>query len=83
MAEIAGSYDELFASVPRALAEFLDAGDVGASAAVFVAGELVVDVWGGFADTERTTPWQRDTVTTLVRHQDDDGAVRPDPGGPR
>ncbi len=65
MAEISGSHDELFASVPRALAESLDAGDVGASAAVFVAGEPVVDVWGGFADTERTTPWQRDTVTNV------------------
>ncbi len=65
MAEISGSCDELFASVPRALAAFLDAGDVGASAAVFVAGEPVVDIWGGFADAERTTPWQRDTVTNV------------------
>jgi CubicO group peptidase (beta-lactamase class C family) len=65
MAEISGSYDELFASVPVALAAFLDAGDVGGSVAVFVAGEPVVDVWGGFADAERTTRWQRDTVTNV------------------
>src|SRR5581483_9042277 len=63
MAEISGSCDELFAAVPRTLAGFLDAGDVGASAAVFVAGQPVADVWGGFADAERTTPWQRDTIT--------------------
>lgn len=32
---------------------------------MFVDGEPVVDVWGGFADTDRTTPWQRDTITNV------------------
>ncbi|MGI3202525.1 serine hydrolase domain-containing protein [Streptomyces sp. GLT-R25] len=62
MAEIQGSYDDLFTAVPGALAALLDAGDVGASVAVFVDGEPVVDVWGGFADADRTIPWQRDTI---------------------
>ncbi|MFF8024469.1 serine hydrolase domain-containing protein [Streptomyces sp. NPDC007896] len=62
MAELQGSYDDLFSAVPGALAELLDAGDVGASVAVFVDGEPVVDVWGGFTDTDRTVPWQRDTI---------------------
>ncbi|MGI5457392.1 serine hydrolase domain-containing protein [Streptomyces sp. CA-249302] len=62
MADIRGSYDELFTAVPSALAELLDGGDVGGSVAVFVDGEPVVDVWGGFADAERTVPWERDTV---------------------
>jgi len=65
MAVIQGSYDELFAAVPRALAALLDAGDTGASVAVFVDGEPVVDVWGGFADADRTIPWQRDTITNV------------------
>src|SRR6476469_8834320 len=65
MADIQGSYDELFTAVPSALAELLDAGDVGASVAVFVDGEPVVDVWGGFADADRTIPWQRDTITNV------------------
>lgn len=63
MAEIQGTYDDLFVAVPTALAELLDSGDTGASAAVFVDGEPVVDVWGGFTDADRTTPWQRDTIT--------------------
>jgi CubicO group peptidase (beta-lactamase class C family) len=63
MADIQGSYDDLFTAVPGALAALLDAGDVGASVAVFVDGEPVVDVWGGFADAGRTIPWQRDTIT--------------------
>jgi CubicO group peptidase (beta-lactamase class C family) len=65
MAEIQGSYDELFAAVPSVLAGLLEHGDAGASVAVFVDGEPVVDVWGGFADPDRTIPWQRDTITNV------------------
>jgi CubicO group peptidase (beta-lactamase class C family) len=63
MAEIQGSYDDLFTAAPMALAGLLDGGDVGGAVAVFVDGEPVVDVWGGFADADRTIPWQRDTIT--------------------
>jgi CubicO group peptidase (beta-lactamase class C family) len=62
MADIEGSYDDLFAAVPNALAALLDAADTGGAVAVFVDGTPVVDVWGGFADAERTIPWQRDTI---------------------
>jgi CubicO group peptidase (beta-lactamase class C family) len=65
VAEIQGSYDDLFTAVPGALAALLDAGDVGASVAVFVDGEPVVDVWGGFADADRMIPWQRDTIVNV------------------
>jgi CubicO group peptidase (beta-lactamase class C family) len=63
VADIQGSYDDLFAAVPTALAGLLADGDAGGSVAVFVDGEPVVDVWGGFADADRTMPWQRDTIT--------------------
>jgi CubicO group peptidase (beta-lactamase class C family) len=63
VAEIQGSYDDLFMAVPAVLAKLLDEGDTGAAAAVYVDGEPVVDVWGGFADADRTIPWQRDTIT--------------------
>jgi CubicO group peptidase (beta-lactamase class C family) len=65
MADIQGSYDDLFTAVPNALAGMLDDGDAGASVAVFVDGEPVVDVWGGFADADRTIPWERDTITNV------------------
>ena len=65
MADIQGSYDDLFVAVPTALAGFLDEGDTGASVAVFVDGEPVVDVWAGFGDADRTIPWQRDTITNV------------------
>ncbi|WP_217241322.1 serine hydrolase [Streptomyces sp. AC555_RSS877] len=65
MADIQGSYDDLFTAVPSALATLLDEGDAGASVAVFVDGEPVVDVWGGFADADRTVPWERDTIVNV------------------
>jgi len=65
MADIRGTYDDLFTAVPNTLAGLLDEGDAGASVAVFVDGESVVDVWGGFADADRTTPWQQDTITNV------------------
>jgi len=63
--EIKGSCDKRFEAVRDALAESLGDRDVGASAAVFVDGELVADLWGGYADAARTVPWQRDTVVNV------------------
>src|ERR1700751_6370125 len=65
MANIQGSYTERFTAVPSALAGLLDHGDAGASVAVYVDGEPVVDVWGGYADADRTIAWQRDTITNV------------------
>src|SRR5215213_1419506 len=65
MADLQGAYDDLFVAVPTVLAGLLDRGDVGGSVAVFVDGEPVVDVWGGFADGDRTIPWQRDTIANV------------------
>jgi CubicO group peptidase (beta-lactamase class C family) len=63
MTDVEGMCQDRFAAVRDALAASLDSRDVGASAAVYVDGEPVVDIWGGHADAARTTPWQRDTIT--------------------
>ncbi len=61
-----GSCTERFAPVREAFARNLAEGlDVGASAAVVVDGELVVDLWGGHTDEARTSPWQQDTITNV------------------
>ncbi|UOX92462.1 beta-lactamase family protein [Amycolatopsis sp. FBCC-B4732] len=65
MADISGKCDNGFDKVGEALAASLDAGDVGASVAVVVDGELVADLWGGHLDAARTTAWERDTITTV------------------
>ena len=66
MADIDGTCDPRFAAMCDILSANIDSGaDVGASAAVMLEGELVVDVWGGWADAEHTAPWQRDTITNV------------------
>ena len=66
MTEINGNCDERFAGVRDVFAANFDKGlDVGASVAVFIDGEPVIDLWGGHLDAEKTLPWQRDTITNV------------------
>jgi CubicO group peptidase (beta-lactamase class C family) len=65
MAEVHGSCDDRFSAVREALAEQLDGEELGASIAVDLDGETVVDIWGGYRDETRTTPWTRDTITNV------------------
>ncbi|HEY6927392.1 MAG TPA: serine hydrolase domain-containing protein [Steroidobacteraceae bacterium] len=52
-----------FEAVREAFAANLYSGaDIGASAAVFVHGEAVVDLWGGYFDATYTRPWGEDTI---------------------
>lgn len=50
---LAHTFDALFES----------GADLGASLALTVDGETVVDLWGGWRDEARTQPWERDTLT--------------------
>jgi CubicO group peptidase (beta-lactamase class C family) len=63
VAEIQGRCEDRFAKVAEVLAASLGAEDGGASAAVYVDGEPVVDIWGGYADAAGDIPWERDTIT--------------------
>ena len=66
VAEIEGEVDERFGGVAEALARNLDAGvDVGASVAVVLDGEPVVDIWGGHKDLGGTDAWERDTIVNV------------------
>jgi CubicO group peptidase (beta-lactamase class C family) len=66
MADVQGTCEPRFESVRTTLAGQLDRGeDLGASVAVFVHGEPVVDIWGGWSDEEKTRPWERDTITNV------------------
>ena len=61
--EIHGSCAPAFAAVRDAFAvNFNDGKEVGASFVLVQAGEVVVDLWAGFADAARTRPWQADTL---------------------
>lgn len=39
--------------------------EVGAAIAFSLDGELVVDLWAGHVDSDRTGPWQRDTIVNV------------------
>lgn len=66
MAEIFGVCDEKFAPVRDVLSQSLDEGnDVGASFAVTIDGELVVDIWGGHLDEQKSQPWQESTIVNV------------------
>src|SRR4051794_7015845 len=59
---VEGTCDAAFAGVRAALAANLaDGADLGASVAVYVDGQCVVDLWGGLADQRAGRAWERDT----------------------
>lgn len=44
---------------------FAERGEVGAGICVIVGGQVVVDLWGGWADAARTRRWQADTLVDV------------------
>src|ERR1700758_2835363 len=66
VADIQGTCDERFEAVRSALAKNLDSGEeLGASMLVDIDGDHVIDLWGGFRDEARTTPWDEHTITNV------------------
>src|SRR5471030_356761 len=66
MADVQGTCEARFEGVRTALSASLDSGaDIGASVAVYLHGEPVVDIWGGFVDEAKSAPWGRDTITNV------------------
>ncbi|MGZ4571091.1 MAG: serine hydrolase domain-containing protein [Blastococcus sp.] len=65
MPEVHGSCDDRFTGVRDAFARHLDADELGASIAVDLDGQTVVDLWGGYRDEARTTPWTEDTLVNV------------------
>jgi CubicO group peptidase (beta-lactamase class C family) len=66
MALVQGTTTEKFDVLRENLETSLANGDdVGASVAVYHHGELVCDIWGGYRDAAKTTPWDRDTLVNV------------------
>ncbi|MGW0791290.1 serine hydrolase domain-containing protein [Streptomyces sp. NPDC002911] len=66
MPQIQGHCDDRFAAVRDAFAaNFAERDELGAAVTVLLDGQPVVDLWGGWADGERTRPWERDTVVNV------------------
>ena len=61
--QVEGSVAAPFVAVREVMADVLGGQPgTGAAFAVWHDGDWVVDVWGGYADTGRTRPWQQDTL---------------------
>jgi CubicO group peptidase (beta-lactamase class C family) len=64
--ESAGTCDARFAAVAEAFLEnFAHRRELGAGVAVIVDGRPVVELWGGWADADRSRAWQQDTVVNV------------------
>lgn len=63
---IAGRCAPEFSGVQREFElNFAKRDEVGAAVAVWVDGQLVVDLWGGQADSDHRRPWQRTTLASV------------------
>ena len=64
--EISGMCDARFGALKDVMAQSIaDGHDIGASFAVSLEGEMLVDIWGGTLDAEGTQPWQQDTIVNV------------------
>lgn len=64
---VKGKCDPQFLGVREAFADNFDKrGEVGAGVCVYVAGKLVVNLWGGYADAARTRPWEQRTMVNMA-----------------
>lgn len=62
-----GTCDRRFDRVREAFwANFTERGELGAAVCVYAGATKVVDIWGGFFDTERSRPWAQDTITNVM-----------------
>ena len=65
-ATLGGTCTARFDPVRELFAAKLDLGEeLGASVAINIEGEMVVDLWGGWADEARTVPWTMNTIANV------------------
>ncbi|KAK8078496.1 hypothetical protein PG996_004666 [Apiospora saccharicola] len=67
MAQVQGTCAPRFDKVRTLFQSHLDSGlEIGASLTVNLAGETVLDLYGGHSDAARTVPWVRDTLVPVA-----------------
>src|SRR5438445_13510876 len=63
---LGGTCSARFDSLRELFQAKLESGeDLGASLAVTIDGEMVLDLWGGWVDEARTVPWTENTITCV------------------
>jgi len=62
-----GGYDQKFAGVVEAFREnYRKEDEVGSAVSVVVDGRTVVDIWGGWKESQRRHEWQRNTIVCMM-----------------
>ena len=65
--EIEGTCDTRLERVRAAFEENLRfRSELGAAVCVYIDGDKVVDLWGGYSDRDRTQPWQEHTIVNMA-----------------
>lgn len=63
---VSGYCDPKFVAIEEELSKAIKSGfDTGASVAIEHQGEMVVNLWGGYKDREKTQPWLEDTIVNV------------------
>jgi CubicO group peptidase (beta-lactamase class C family) len=65
-APVAGRCAPGFEKVRRAFEDSFARGELGAALCVYLDGDPVIDLWGGFADAARQRPWASDTLVSVA-----------------
>jgi CubicO group peptidase (beta-lactamase class C family) len=66
MATVQGYCDPKFDKVKTLLEKSIASDDdLGASIALNIDGKTVIDIYGGYADPEKTKPWEKDTIVNV------------------
>ncbi|UJW32721.1 beta-lactamase family protein [Saccharothrix sp. AJ9571] len=66
MTLVHGTADARFAAVRATFEQHVESGEeLGASLVLDLDGERVVDLWGGYRDQARTTPWDEHTIANV------------------
>ena len=61
-----GNYDKKFEKVFNLFKSNIENGEeVGASFAVFHEGKLIIDLYGGYRDKDKTKAWGQDTIVNI------------------
>src|SRR5262245_44882882 len=63
---LGGTCSARFDALRKLFAANIESGeDLGASLALNIDGEMVVDLWGGWIDDARTVPWVENTIANV------------------
>ncbi|EAW12865.1 serine hydrolase domain-containing protein [Aspergillus clavatus NRRL 1] len=66
MAQVQGQCHPAFSSLKAIFEQYLASGEeLGADISVNIAGETVVELWGGYTDVSKSKPWTQDTLTPV------------------